>query len=78
MDAGFGLLEEHERKKEEKEDSELYKEDRLIQDKKYIIELKELTKQEYKRSVNNNMYCKDKKVTKKYNIEDPFSWHSWL
>ena len=44
MEAGFGLLEEHERRKEEREDSELFKEDRLIQDKKYINELKEITR----------------------------------
>lgn len=36
MEAGFSLLDDSERKKEEKEDKEHDREERLIEDKKYI------------------------------------------
>ncbi len=36
MEAGFSLLDDSERRREEKEDKEQEREDKLIEDKKYL------------------------------------------
>ncbi|EGR30784.1 hypothetical protein IMG5_123710 [Ichthyophthirius multifiliis] len=77
MEAGFQLLDDSERRKEDQYDLEYNKQEKLIEDKKILkIKIQEQTNQ-IEDQYRNLMYCTQYIYKEGNFIGDPFDWISW-
>eukprot|EP00828_Plagiopyla_frontata_P042921 TRINITY_DN6558_c0_g1_i3.p3 TRINITY_DN6558_c0_g1~~TRINITY_DN6558_c0_g1_i3.p3 ORF type:complete len:117 (-),score=26.20 TRINITY_DN6558_c0_g1_i3:82-432(-) len=77
LEIQFGILEESEVMREEKEEFELIKEDNLIQDKKLLKKKLEQQQKIMQADSRNRQYCQDLIYEKKCILPNPFDWSAW-